>query len=381
MSADPPPASLVYVDDSRPGWRRERRGEDFAYFDEHGRPIRDEASLARVRRLAIPPAYEQVWICPLPNGHLQATGRDARGRKQYRYHPEWHAARDTTKYERLRAFGMALPRVRRQVERDLALRGLPREKVLATVVRLLDTTYLRVGNDEYARSNGSYGLTTLRNRHAAIKGATLTLSFRGKSGVAQKVRLDDPRVARICAKLQELPGQELFQWVDDAGEPHAIGSADVNDYLRRLAGDDFSAKDFRTWHASALTLERLLERQADAASPSAARRIVNDVIDEVASRLGHTRSVCRKAYVHPAIVERFEDGGLATASASAALRLRGLKASERALIALLSRKPRDRTLAESLRKSISASGGRTRARGGLPTARAPAAATRRSSTA
>jgi len=380
MSADPPPASLVYVDDARPGWRRERRGEDFAYFDEHGRPIRDEDALARVRRLAIPPAYEQVWICPLPNGHLQATGRDARGRKQYRYHPEWQAARDTTKYERLRAFGLALPRVRRRVERDLSLRGLPREKVLATVVRLLDTTYLRVGNDEYARSNGSYGLTTLRNRHAAIKGATLTLSFRGKSGVAQKVRLDDPRVARICAKLQELPGQELFQWLDDAGEPRAIGSADVNDYLRRLAGDDFSAKDFRTWHASALTLERLREREADAVSPSAARRIVNDVIDEVASRLGHTRSVCRKAYVHPAIVEHFVEGTLNGAGTSPAMRLRGLKDSERALVALLSRRPRSRSLADSLRKSISASGGRTRARGG-PAGRATAAATRRSSTA
>jgi DNA topoisomerase-1 len=343
---------LVYVDDSLPGWRRLKRGAGFCYVDQPGRAITDADQLRRIRRLAIPPAYTQVWICPLDDGHIQATGRDARGRKQYRYHELWQALRGATKFARMREFGLALPRIRRRVQRDLALRGLPREKVLATIVRLLDTTYLRVGNDEYARTNGSFGLTTLRNRHVAVKGGTLRLSFRGKSGVHQRVELDDPQIARICARLQELPGQELFQCVDEDGEPHTIGSADVNDYIaaaaaparpagaRGISGPAprFTAKDFRTWHASALALERLHPCQAS--SDTDAKRRVKEVIAEVARQLGHTLSVCRKSYVHPDVLSHFAEGRLqAVCEGGATLppgQVRGLKPAEKQLLALLS---------------------------------------------
>lgn len=331
-------AQLVYVDDSLPGWRRVARGRGVAYLDEHGRRITDPDALQRIRRLAIPPAYTDVWICPHDNGHIQATGRDARGRKQYRYHELWQAMRGATKFERMRDFGQALPRIRRAVERHLALGGLPREKVLATIVRLLDTTYLRVGNDEYARINGSFGLTTLRNRHVAVHGSTLRLSFRGKSGVHHKVEIDDPRVARIVRRLQDLPGQEIFQCIDEQGQARSIGSADVNEYLRHIAGGDFSAKDFRTWHASALVLEQL--HPCEAGSAAEARQRVKQVIAEVAAQLGHTQAVCRKSYVHPQVLEHFAQGRLQAvcgAAASPALaRLRGLKPAERQLLALLS---------------------------------------------
>jgi DNA topoisomerase-1 len=355
-------ARLVYVDDSMPGWTRVKRGQGFAYLDQHGKPIRDEDELRRIRRLAIPPAYTQVWICPLEYGHIQATARDARGRKQYRYHELWQALSEAGKFERMREFGLALPRIRRGVERDLALPGLPREKVLATIVRLLDTTYLRVGNDEYARENGSFGLTTLRNRHVAVKGSTLRLSFRGKSGVQQRVELDDPKVARIVRKLQDLPGQELFQSLDDGGDTRTIGSADVNAYLEALAapapsrlkagqrplggrdrysdtgGQHFTAKDFRTWHASALALERL--HPCEAATQKEAKLRIKEVIAEVAKQLGHTVSVCRKSYVHPDVLSRFTEGRLQAVcegrAAVPAARLRGLKDSERRLLALLS---------------------------------------------
>ena len=347
---------LIYVDDSLPGWRRVRRGRGVAYLDEQGRAITDERHLRRIRHLAIPPAYTDVWICPLEDGHIQATGRDARGRKQYRYHELWQALRDATKFERMRDFGLALPRIRLVVQRDLGRAGLPREKVLATLVRLLDTTYLRVGNDEYARSNGSFGLTTLRNRHAEIRGGTLRLSFRGKSGVHQRVQLDDPEVARICRKLQELPGQELFQCVDDNGQPQSIGSADVNDYIaeaaapprRRAAtgsggmaepgGQRFTAKDFRTWHASAMALERL--HPCDAGSAAEAKQRIKAVIADVAKQLGHTLTVCRKSYVHPEVLARFTDGRLRAACEGAArlpaTQARGLGEAERQLLGLLS---------------------------------------------
>jgi DNA topoisomerase-1 len=330
-------AQLTYVDDRWPGWTRVRRGRGFAYLDEHGAPIGDAAALRRIRRLAIPPAYTQVWICPSPHGHIQATARDARGRKQYRYHELWQALRNADKFDRMREFGEVLPRIRRTVRRDLGLRGLPRDKVLATVVRLLDTTYLRVGNDEYARANGSYGLTTLRDRHAAIRGGTLRLSFRGKSGVHQQVELDDPQVARIVRQSQDLPGQELFQFLDEDGERRPIGSADVNDYLRRVSGGDFTAKDFRTWHASALTLERL--HPCEAGSPTEARRLIKGVIAEVAEALGHTQTVCRKSYVHPRVLGHFLEGRLQAVcqarSAGAGARS-GLRLAERQLMALLS---------------------------------------------
>lgn len=343
-------ARLVYVDDAMPGWTRTRRGKGFAYLDEHGRVIRDADQLRRLQRLAIPPAYEQVWICPLEDGHLQATARDARGRKQYRYHELWQALSEASKFERMREFGLALPRIRRTVERDLALPGLPREKVLATIVRLLDTTYLRVGNDEYARSNGSYGLTTLRNRHVAVDGSILRLSFRGKSGVQQRVRLEDAKVARIVRKLQDLPGQELFQFIDDTEDTRSIGSADVNEYIALAAMPArrdkrtppaiearFTAKDFRTWHASALALERL--HPCEACTPKEAKLRITEVIAEVARQLGHTVNVCRKSYVHPDVLSHFTEGTLQAVCQGKMLvpaaRLRGLKESERQLLALL----------------------------------------------
>lgn len=325
---------LVYVTDARPGWRRVRRDERFEIVDARGRPVRDEAALRRVRALAIPPAYEDVWICPLDNGHLQATGRDARGRKQYRYHPAWAAQQGQTKFERLREFGEALPALRRRVRRDLAQGGLPRDKVLATLVRLLDTTYLRIGNDEYAKENGSYGLTTLRCRHAAVRGSRLRFSFRGKSGVRHRVEVQDETLARVVRRCQNLPGQDLFQYVDEDGEPHRVGSGDVNAYLREATGGDFTAKDFRTWHASALALERLLAEEPPQGKRDAQQR-AKAVIAEVAARLGHTVTVCRKSYVHAAVLARFADGRLAELATAKGGAARELKAREVRLLALL----------------------------------------------
>jgi DNA topoisomerase-1 len=305
-----------------------RRGDGFAYLDTDGRVLRDAAQLQRIRALAIPPAYEQVWICPLANGHLQATGRDARSRKQYRYHPLWQELQGQTKFERLRDFGRALPALRRRVRRDLAAPGLARAKLLATIVRLLDTTDVRVGNDEYVRANSSYGLTTLRCRHAAVKGSVLKLSFPGKSGVRQRVEVNDPRLARIVRRCQALPGQELFRYLGDDGQPHRVDSADVNAYLREASGGDFSAKDFRTWHASALALDRLL----GIAPPAGAR--IRAVIADVAARLGHTVTVCRQAYVHHAVLERYAEGRLPSAC-EGKLDTRELRRREAQLLAVL----------------------------------------------
>jgi DNA topoisomerase-1 len=300
------PAGLVWVSDAMPGLRRERRGDAFAYFDARGRELTDPERLQQIRRLAIPPAYTEVWICPLPNGHLQATGRDARGRKQYRYHPDFRTHREDHKFERLREFGQALPRIRRRVAEDLKAStraGPSRTLVLATLVRLLDSTVMRVGNDEYARGNRSYGLTTLRRRHAGLRGSRLKLRFRGKHGVLHEVALDDPQVARVVRRCQQLPGQELFQYVGEDGQTHAVGSSEVNDYLEAAAGERFTAKDFRTWHGSvhALELLRLACRDSDGAPKLA------PVIAEVARQLGNTPAVCRKAYVHPAVLALAED--------------------------------------------------------------------------
>ena len=300
---------LVYVNPEMPGLRRFRQGDHFRFKDTSGAWVRDPEEIARIRRLAIPPAYTDVWICPLPNGHLQATGLDARGRKQYRYHPDWRLLKDESKFERLEAFGSALPRIRARVARDLAAGGarpaLTRERVLATLVRLLDTTFMRVGNEEYATSNGSYGLTTLRNKHAAVRGTSLKLRFRGKSGVMHETEVDDPRVAKVVRACQQLPGQELFQYEDDEGTPHGLSSTDVNDYLREAAGENFTAKDFRTWHGTvqALELTRLAcdNPSADDASP-ALRYSAKEIIAAVARRLGNTPAVCKKAYVHPAVL-------------------------------------------------------------------------------
>lgn len=339
MSPDTEAVRLVYVQDNQPGWRRQRRGPSFRYVDEHGHAIRDAAQLQRIRSLAIPPAYEDVWICPLPNGHLQATGRDARGRKQYRYHAQWQAQQGQTKFERLREFGAALPRVRRRVQRDLAAKGLPREKLLAALVRLLDTTYMRVGNDEYARSNGSFGLTTLRRRHASLHGGVLLLAFAGKSGVKHQVVVEDARLARIVKRCQDLPGQSLFQYLGEDGEPHGIGSSDVNDYLREASGGDFTAKDFRTWHASAMALDELLALDAPA-NKTDAKTQVKRVICEVASQLGHTPTVCRKSYVHSAVIDGYTAGSLLRREQGDAAALRGLKHRERDLMALLAKAAR-----------------------------------------
>ncbi|MEJ8815299.1 DNA topoisomerase IB [Variovorax ureilyticus] len=302
---------LVYVDSSMPGLRRSKRGAAFRYRDARGAWIRDAEEIARIRRLAIPPAYKDVWICPVPNGHLQATGIDARGRKQYRYHAQWRALKDETKFDRLEAFGRALPGIRRRVSRDLRTKPgepLRRELVLATIVRLLDTTFLRIGNEEYMNSNGSYGLTTLRTRHADTHGGTLRLRFRGKSGVLHEAEMDDPRVAKVVRRCQQLPGQELFQYEGEDGTPTGISSTDVNDYLREIAGEEFSAKDFRTWHGTvqALDLIRLRCACEAAAGPAPVRAGLKEVLSAVASRLGNTPAVCKKAYVHPAVLGLIE---------------------------------------------------------------------------
>lgn len=301
------PPGLVYVSDAAPGFRRVRRGHGFAYRDPQGRWLSDRATLQRIRALAVPPAYSGVWICARPDGHLQATGRDARGRKQYRYHPEFRAQREATKFERLAAFGRALPRLRTRVQADLAGaagNGPPTQRVvLATIVRLLDATLVRVGNDEYARSNRSFGLTTLRRRHAGVQGSVLRLSFRGKSGRQHEISLDDARVARIVRRCQQLPGQELFQFVDAEGVARSVGSGDVNDYLEQACGERFTAKDFRTWHGSVLALD-LLHGAAAADRARGVRRTLplKPVISEVARRLGNTAAVCRRSYIHPDVL-------------------------------------------------------------------------------
>jgi DNA topoisomerase-1 len=297
-------AGLVWVSDRMPGIQRRRRGKGFVYLDAQGRPVRDDATLQRIRRLAVPPAYRAVWICPWAHGHLQATGRDARGRKQYRYHAQWQAERGATKFDRLAAVGQALARIRCRVAADLADASQPtREVVLATLVRLLDTTCVRIGNAEYTRSNGSYGLTTLRNAHAGVSGSRVQLRFRGKGGVEHQLRVDDPRVARVVRRCRELPGQDLFQYVDEDGSLRAVGSADVNAYLAEAAGERITAKEFRTWHASVQALGLLLERGPGAPDTglSATQRL-QAVVCAVAQRLGNTPTVCRKAYIHPAVL-------------------------------------------------------------------------------
>jgi DNA topoisomerase-1 len=326
----------VYVTDTGPGITRRRQGRGFSYRGTDGRCLDDPTELDRIRRLAIPPAYTRVWICPRANGHLQATGRDARGRKQYRYHPDWREARDADKFARMRAFGEALPRIRARVRRDLdagAKGGLARNTVLATLVRLLDTTLVRVGNDVYARENGSFGLTTLRSRHVRVEGSTLRLRFKGKSGVAHDVAVHDPRVARIVRRCQAMPGQELFQYTTDDGDTCDVHSHDVNDYLRECAGEAFTAKDFRTWHASAHALGLLA---AEAEGPVPKTRL-NAVLQDVADRLGNTLAVCRKSYVHPDMLAAAETGELGALLQAAVRRVprRGLNVAERQLLCFL----------------------------------------------
>jgi len=305
-------AQLRYVSDDRPGLRRVRHGRGFRYLGPEGAPVRDLAPLRRIRALAIPPAWTEVWICPLAHGHIQAVGRDARGRKQYRYHPRWRDVRDQTKYARLIEFGRALARIRERVELDLARPGLPREKVLATVVRLLETTLIRVGNEEYARQNRSYGLTTLRSKHVTVEGPRLRFEFRGKGGKRHDVDITDRRLARVVRRCQELPGHELFQYLDDEGQRQAIDSADVNAYLRDIGGQDFTAKDFRTWGGTVLAAHALAARAA-AAEHGSLKRQLAEAIAEVAQRLGNTAAICRKCYIHPEVIAAHTEKSLAAA--------------------------------------------------------------------
>jgi len=297
-------AGLRYVTDAKPGIRRIRCGKGFRYTAPGGSTIHDEDTLRRIRSLVIPPAWSGVWICPAPNGHLQATGRDARGRKQSRYHPRWREVRDETKYERLAQFAQTLPVIRERIKADLALAGLPRQKVLATIVSLMEQTHIRVGNQEYAKENGSYGLTTLHNKHVEVRGSQVTFSFQGKSKVHHTVSLQDRRLARIVKQCEDLPGYELFQYVDEDGERHAIDSSDVNDYLREITGQHFTAKDFRTWAGSVLACD-LLRSMGAFESAAQAKKNVVAAIKAVALKLGNTPAVCRKCYVHPAVLEAY----------------------------------------------------------------------------
>jgi DNA topoisomerase-1 len=305
-------AGLRYVTDEEPGIRRRRAGKGWAYTWPDGRPVRQEATIARIKSLAIPPAWREVWICPQPEGHLQATGRDARGRKQYRYHPRWREVRDAVKYDRLIAFAEALTQIRERVDDDLRRPGLCRERVLATVVRLLEETLIRVGNEEYRRQNGSYGLTTLHNGHVDVSTTTIRFRFRGKHGKTHEITLSDRRLARIVKRCREIPGQRLFQYVDDLGEHHTISSEDVNTYLREISGESVTAKDFRTWAGTVLAA-RLLTQGPPATTVAEAKRQVAGAIAQVAAQLGNTVPVCRRCYVHPTIVEAFQAGALTLA--------------------------------------------------------------------
>ena len=326
-------AQLRHVSDTRPGLQRARHGRAFRYLGADGRPVQDLPTLRRIRTLAIPPAWTEVWICPSANGHIQAVGRDARGRKQYRYQSRWRLVRDEAKYDRVIAFGRALPTIRERVERDLALPGLPREKVLAGVVRLLETTLIRIGNVEYARENRSYGLTTLRTRHVTVEGTRLRFEFRGKGGKHHTVDVTDRRLAAVVRRCQDLPGHELFQYLDAAGQRQAIDSADVNDYVRAIAGEEFTAKDFRTWGGTVLAALALASPDPDGGD---VRRRLTAAVLAVAARLGNTPTICRKCYIHPDViaahVDRSLEAGLIGREAG------GLSQDEAAVLNLLERR-------------------------------------------
>ena len=300
-------AGLRYVNDTKPGIRRERDGDTFRYFDAKGNEITNDKVLERIRSLGIPPAYTDVWISPWPNGHIQATGRDAKGRKQYRYHPRWREVRDETKYGRMMAFGQALPLIRELTEKHLALPGMPREKVLATVVRLLEQTLIRVGNDEYAKTNKSYGLTTMRDKHVDITGSTVRFEFRGKSGKNHTISIKDRRLANIVKRSRDLPGYELFQYIDENGQRRDVTSDDINTYLREITGQEFTAKDFRTWAGTVLAALALQAAEPFEKEAQAKKNIVA-AIQSVSERLGNTPSICRKCYVHPAILDAYLEG-------------------------------------------------------------------------
>ena len=340
-------AGLHYVSDLSAGLRRKRSGKGFAYLASDGTPLR-EPDTRRIKRLAIPPAWSDVWISPDPQGHLQATGRDARGRKQYRYHVRWREVRNAVKYDRMLAFAEALPRIRSQTDRDLQLAGLPRPKVLAAVVRLLEETRIRVGNDEYRKENGSFGLTTLRNRQVNVVGSEVRFSFRGKSGKHHLVELDDPRLARIIRRCLDIPGQELFKYVDENREPQAIESADVNEYLRAISGDDFTAKEFRTWSGTILAA-RFLREAVGVPNTRGAKRALVRAIARVADELGNTPAVCKKYYIHPAVIAAYLAGGLKPIKEKDDPDPYQLSGEERALLALLGAQASSPTTARSRR--------------------------------
>jgi DNA topoisomerase-1 len=335
-------AGLRYVTDTRPGIRRVRSGRGFKYVGPDGKTVKDEETLKRIRSLVIPPAWTSVWICTVANGHLQATGRDARGRKQSRYHSRWREVRDENKYERMKEFAQALPQIRARVTEDLARPGLPREKVLATIVSLMERTHMRVGNVEYAKENGSYGLTTLRNKHVEVEGTKVTFSFQGKSKVHHTISLQDRRLAYIIKRCEELPGYELFQYVDEEGGPHSIDSSDVNDYLREITGQHFTAKDFRTWAGTVMACDLLRAMQPFESATQAKKNVV-EAIKAVAAKLGNTPSVCRKCYVHPAVLEAYL-GGITAQEAKREIEKEieqhehVLRDEERALVELLEQK-------------------------------------------
>ena len=330
---------LLYVSDAVPGISRQRTGHGWCYRDPDGAVIRDAAILARIRSLAVPPAYHDVWICPDASGHIQASGRDARGRKQYRYHPAWRNFRDAAKYDRVAGFIRALPQLRRRVAADLAKHGLPRDKVLATIVRLMETTFIRIGNAEYAKQNKSFGLTTLRNRHARIEGNKLQLSFQAKSGIKWNVVVRNRQLVSMVRRLRDLPGQELFQYLDEDGQRHAIGSADVNDYLRAATDQEITAKDFRTWAGTYLSVMALVAQET-ADSDAARKHAMLRAIEQVSAALGNTPAICRKCYIHPTVLDAHMTGDLAARFAELAARFAakphdGLTAEEAAVMALL----------------------------------------------
>jgi DNA topoisomerase-1 len=331
-------AGLRYVSDEQQGISRIKRGKNFRYRLPDGSFVKDHNELIRIKRLAIPPAWTDVWISPFPNGHLQATGRDARRRKQYRYHADWRSVRDDSKFSRMMAFGGALPGIRKRVSADLKLKGLPRARVLATVVRLLETTLIRVGNDEYAKHNGSFGLTTMLDDHARIRGGKVRFAFKGKSGIEHKIDVHDPELARLVKKCQDLPGQEIFAYLDEKGNVQDVTSQDVNDYLREITGQDFTAKDFRTWAGTVLAAVALREFEPCHTAKHAKKNVVR-AIEAVAEMLGNTPSVCRKCYVHPAVLESYLQGTtiatLAQEAASALRSRRHLKPDELAVMRLL----------------------------------------------
>lgn len=335
-------ARLRYVTDQHPGIRRLKSGKGFRYVGANGQAIRRKEILARIRALAIPPAWTDVWVCPDARGHLQATGRDAKRRKQYRYHQDWRATRDETKFDRMHAFARALPIVRRRTQADLARPGLPRHKVLATIVQLLDRSLIRVGNEEYAKQNQSFGLTTLRDRHVKVRGGTLQFQFRGKSGKHHTIDVNDWRLAQIVKQCRDLPGQELFQYLDDSGKRQRVGSGDINNYVREMTGEEFTSKDFRTWWASVLAVSALRELQPGRSKTQCEKNVVL-AVDAVAGLLGNTRSVCRKSYVHPGVIDCYVDGSLPKIldrrGKTAAKGVTGLRAEEIALLTVLKHLP------------------------------------------